>query len=212
MKTYTKEIRVPRLVIEYDEGADSPRNDDGKTGLFFTNERNYKSPDGTSHPLYQVMMETADEARDTAHHIELMQKRARELFKESAPKDGNSHDEELHIIEIHPVYRYEHGNVAYRRGTAQGFDYSNSGFYIVTAQSISGRTVTAEDIAKSIDEELKEYTKWANGEVYRFTLYDEHGEVEDSCGGFYDIEHIREHLPEDWKDEKLEEYQAKGDY
>lgn len=207
MKTYLKTIRVPRLVIEHEEGTDNPRFD-SNIGYFFTKERNRISPDGDTHALYQIMMETQEEANDTTHHIELMRARAHKEFKESAPKGGNSHDEELHIIEIHPVYRYEHGNVVYKRGTAQGFDYANCGFYIVTAQSISGETHTAESIAKAIDAELEVYTKWCNGEVYRFTLYGENGEQEDACGGFYDIEDIRESLPEDFKDEKLEEYLA----
>lgn len=205
MKTYTKEIEEARLVIEHDDGAESPRRD-SNIGHFFTKENRYQSPDGTEHPLYTIMVETGDEARNTDNHMELIKARASEAFKASAPKDGSSHDEDLHIIEIHPVYRYEHGGVAYRRGKANGFDYSNCGFYIVTAQSISGETHTEESIAKAIDAELSVYTSWANGEVYRFTLYDEEGVEEDSCGGFYAVEDIRESLPEDWKDEKLEDY------
>lgn len=196
---------MPRLVIEYDGDAETPRAN-SNIGYFFTKESRYKSPDGNTHPLYQIMIETADEAKDTNHHIGLMQIKASEAFKASAPKDGNSHDEDLHVIEIHPIYRYEHSAVSYKRGTAAGFDYSNCGFYFITAQSISGGTYTAKMIAKAIDAELEEYTKWSNGEVYAFTLYDENGEVEESCGGFYDIEDIRENLPEDWKKEKLEDY------
>lgn len=207
MKTYKKTISKPRLVIEYDQDAESPREWDN-IGFFFTTESRYKSPDGNVHPLYQIMMETAAEAKDTADHIERIKEAAHAAFKESAPKDGNSHDESLHIIEIHPVYRYEHGNVAYRRGTAGGFDYSNCGFYFVTAQGISGSTWDAEKIAKRIDDELSEYTQWCNGEVYTFTLYDENGEQEDSCGGFFSIEDIRGSLPDEWKDERLEEYQS----
>ena len=205
MKTYMKQIRVPRLVIKYDEDAESPRMNEN-IGLFFTKESRHKSPDGNTHALHQIMVETEDEAEDTASHIELMKAAAHIAFQQSAPKDGNSHDENLHIIEIHPVYRYEHGGVAYRRGTAGGFDYSNCGFFFITAQSISGGTYTAEDIAKAIDAELAEYTSWANGEVYAFTLYDEKGEVEESCGNFYDIEGIREYLPGEWKKEELSQY------
>lgn len=210
MKTYNKTISSPRLVIEYDEHAENPRTfDGGNIGYFFTKEGRHISPDGTKHSLYHAMIETSEEAKDTAHHIELMHAKGREMFKE-AKANGLENAEEYHIItdEIHPVYRYEHGNVAYRRGTAAGFDYSNCGFYIVTAAGISGKAWTSEEIAKQIDRELEEYTAWANGEVYRFTLYDENGEEVDSCGGFYDIEDIREHLPEEWKDERLEEYQA----
>jgi len=205
MKTYNKTIEEPRLVIRGDGDTESPRKD-SNIGLFFTKESKYQSPDGNTHPLYDIMVETGEEAQDLKDHIRLIEKRASVLFKESGPKDGNSHDEDLHIIEIHPVYRYEHGNVVYKRGVASGFDYSNCGFYFITAESISGETYTEDSIAKVIDAELDIYTKWCNGEVYQFTLYDENGVEEDSCGGFYDIEDIRESLPEDWKDEKLEEY------
>jgi hypothetical protein len=57
-----------------------------------------------------------------------------------------------------------------------------------------------------IKSELETYTKWANGEVYGFTLYDDKGELEDSCYGFYDIDDIKEHLPAEWKDEDLTAY------
>ena len=206
MKTYTKQIEKPRLVIAHDEYSASPRRDGGNVGYFFTKESRHISPDGTTHALYQIMVETGDEAKDLKQHIALIKARAAAAFKESAPKDGNSHDEELHVIEIHPVYRYEHGNVVYKRGIGKGFDYSNCGFYIVTAQSISGRTMTAESIAKAIDAELAQYTQWANGEVYRFTVYDKDGEEEDSCGGYYALEDMREALGDEWKNEKLEDY------
>jgi hypothetical protein len=39
-------------------------------------------------------------------------------------------------------------------------------------------------------------------------LYNEKGDIEDSCGGFYDIEDIRESLPEEFKDEDLSKYVA----
>lgn len=206
MKTYTKTTEEPRLVIEHDDGADSPRKDDGKVGYFFTSEKRYNSPNGTDHMLYDIMMETSEEATSTEDHIRRMKERAHDAFKASGPKDGNSHDEDLHVIDIFPVYRYEHSAVAYRRGKGAGFDYSNCGFYIVTAKSISGQTMTEADILEAVDAELEEYTNWMNGEIYLFTLYDENGKVEDSCGGFYSLEDIREHLPTEWKDEKLEQY------
>lgn len=207
MKTYNKTVSKPRLVIEYDGGAESPRTfDGGNVGLFFTSESRHKSPDGNTHALYRIMVETGEEATSTDDHIERIKEAAHTAFKESAPKDGNSHDESLHVIEVHPVYRYEHGNVLYKRGTAGGFDYSNCGFYFVTAEGLSGAIWDAEKIAKVIDRELEEYTAWCNGEVYQFTLYDEHGEEIDHCGGYYDIEDMREALGDEWKDEKLEDY------
>lgn len=126
--------------------------------------------------------------------------------KSKDPNDGNTHDEDLHILEIHPIYRYEHGNVVYKRGNANGFDYSNCGFYIVTANSIAGTIQTPESIAKFIDAELEIYSKWCNGEVYQFELYDDAGKLIEAMGGFYDLDEIRDELPEDYKDEDLEQY------
>lgn len=205
MKTYQKTITVPRLEIKHENWPESPRKW-SNIGFLFTKEGRYSSPDGTNHPLYSIMIETEDEATDTAQHIELMKARASEAFKASSPKDGSSHDESLHVIDIYPVYRYEHGNVAYRRGTAGGFDYSNCGFYFVTAEGISGAIWDTEKIEKAIDAELETYTQWCNGEVYSFVLYAEDGSVEDSCGGFYDIDDIMDALPEDFKGETLSEY------
>jgi len=195
MKTFqeVKTLNRPRLVIEYDTDSQSPRENDN-IGFFLTDERNYNSPDGKDNRLYDLMNETADEAENTADHIERIK--------------GAAKEEGMKIVAIYPVYRYEHGGVAYRRGSAKGFDYSNCGFYIITDETLKN-TIGKNDkklIENGIDAELKEYTQWANGEVYRFTLYDEGGEEIDACGGFYDIEDIRENLPEEWKDENLDEY------
>lgn len=213
MKTYTKtETReYPRLIIKHDRDAENPRSYQDCVGHFFTKERNYKSPDGNMHPLYAIMNEMEEQATSTSHHIELMMDVARQQFKASAPKDGNSHDEDLHVIEIHPIYRYEHGNVSYKRGTAQGFDYSNCGFYFVTTQSISGETHTAESLAKAIDAELEEYTRWCNGEVYEYLLKDENGEDVDGWrGGFASMEDIAEDIKSnginDFDGENMEDY------
>jgi len=202
MKTYTKSIELPRLKICYDTDTGSPRDNGGNIGHFFTKNTRYNSPDGTTHALYEIMVDTAEGATSTENHMQLIKDRARRAFKESSLKD-----EDLHIIEIHPVVMVEHGSVVYRRGAERGFDCSNNGFYIVTAQTISGETFTAGRIAKCIDAELETYTQWVNGEVYAFTLYDENGEVQESCGNMYSIEDIREYLPKEWKGERLEDYE-----
>jgi hypothetical protein len=190
MKTYTKTtiMEQPRLIIEYDNDADSPRTWHN-LGYFVTSDGNYKSPDGTESDAYRAMMDTEDDATDIESHMT--------LIKEQLPN----------AIYITPVYRYEHGNVSYKRGTANGFDYSNCGFYIVMKDNDDG--LTEKDTTKIeaiIDGELENYTNYVNGDVYQYTLYDEHGEIEESCSGFYDIEHIKQELPTEWKDEDLTEY------
>lgn len=189
MKTYQKTIESKILQISYDICPDSPRDNDN-IGYFFTNERRNISPDGNSHVLYDIMKSTGEEATSTQDHMERLKKEAKDIFY------------------ITPVYRYEHGNVVYRRGTAQGFDVSNCGFYIVTNESLRkiGARKSIASIEKIIDGELKDYTSWCNGEIYCFTLYDKDGEIEESCGGFYDMETIKEYLPKEWKNEDLSDY------
>lgn len=197
MKTYNETIKKPRLVIQYDESAESPRTW-SNVGHFFTKETRHNSPDGVKHPLYQIMVDT-EQVRNSVEHMELIKKEARTRFLETK-------DEDLHIIEIFPVYRLEHGNVIYRRGEAKGYDHSNCGFYIVTAKSIEGETYTDESLVKQIDAELATYTQWCNGEVLQFAVYDEEGELTDSCSGLYSIEEIRGYLSGEWKTENLNEY------
>jgi hypothetical protein len=91
-----------------------------------------------------------------------------------------------------------------------GWDSGVAGFYIVTRENIqewdNKNTMSKKKIEAIIDAELEDYTKWANGYVYCFLLYGKDGEVVDSCGGFYDINDIKDALPDEWKDEDLSDY------
>jgi len=67
-------------------------------------------------------------------------------------------------------------------------------------------TVTEPEAIIMAKEELDEYNKYLNGEVYQFILYDNDGNHVDYCGGFYDIDDIKDHLPAEWKDENMDDY------
>lgn len=192
MKTYTRTrtITSPRLEITYDTSLESPRMD-SNLGYFITKDRNYHSPDKEPH-MEAVVAEMGDIANSQEEHMELITK--------------TLNDEGEKVLAIYPVVKYEHSGVCYKLGTVHNFDYSNNGFYIITEKSQKETGVDRKDFEKVIREELDVYNKYVNGEVYRFVLYDENGEIEDSCGGFYDIEDIKEHLPEDWKDEEMSNY------
>ena len=96
--------------------------------------------------------------------------------------------------------------MSYSLGTTRGFDCSNNGFYIVTDKTAKALGTPPESFERVITQELNTYNKYVNGEIYIFVLYDDNGDVADSCGGFYDMEDIKEHLPEEWKDETLSDY------
>lgn len=202
MKTYDKTIMEPRLKIRHDSDAESPRQWDN-LGYFVTKESRHESPDGNrrhpSHGDYQpawlvqeIMERTADEAKNADDH--------KRLIKAELKKEGEN------VLVILPVVRHEHGNVSYKLGTAQGFDASNCGFYIVTEKSAKVLGTPKSSFLKVIEQELETYTAWANGEVYGYELYDENGVLENSCWGFYDIEDIKADLPVEWANENLSDY------
>jgi len=193
MKTYTKTsiTEEPRLVISYDQDPMSPR-EDTNLGYFITVDSNYHSPD-KHEDLERIVKETGDIATSLEDHIKLM-------------KSDIKVQTEEEVIAIYPITKYEHGGVAYSLGEKHGFDNSNNGFYIITKNSQKETGVEEKNFEEAIEQELGAYNKYANGEVYGFILYKEDGEIEDSCWGFYDINDIKECLPEEFKGEDLEEY------
>lgn len=196
MQTFKKSIEVPRLKISYDADSESPRGW-GNLGYFITKDRNHYSPDRNA-VLEQIIADTGDVATSQVEHMKL-------IGKEIKAQTGEK------VLAIYPVVKYEHSGVSYSLGAKHGFDYSNNGFYIVTDKTADeyGHFATPkkknefEAVAKN---EIELYSNWANGDVYCFTLYDINGKVEDSCGGFYELEDIRAYLPDTFKTEKLEDY------
>jgi hypothetical protein len=193
MKTFekTRTTTEPRLVIRYDQSPESPRTW-SNLGFFITVDRNYNSPDKNEH-FERIVKETGNEATSQDEHMKLIKERIEEETEEK-------------IVKIYPITKYEHSGVVYSLGHGAGFDYSNNGFYIITEVLAKELGVEPEDFEKVIKQEIAVYNKYVNGEVYGFTLYDEAGEVLDSCWGFYDIEDIRDALPSEWKDEDLDDY------
>lgn len=198
MKTYTKTVTEtkPRLVIQYDSYPRSPREDDNH-GYFITVQRNYNSPDNYEPDIAQFIKTSGDEAESIEAHMKAIKKYMKE-------------DRNEKVLYITPIYMYEHGNIVYKQGTANGFDISNCGFYIITDKThelvCGDDKKTKKQFIASIDTELSAYSSYVNGEVYGYTLYDEAGEEEDACHGFYSLKDIQDQLPAEWKDEDMQEY------
>ena len=47
---------------------------------------------------------------------------------------------------------------------------------------------------------LEEYTDWANGQCFGYTLTDDDGTAKDSCGGFIGAKCLQETIANDWPD------------
>jgi hypothetical protein len=193
MKTYTKTsiTTEPRLVVYIDDMTESPRSWTN-LGWFITVDSRYQSPD-KNEVLENIVKETGQLATSQEEHIK--------MIKKEFESDTNAK-----VVAIYPVMKYEHGYIAYNLGTAHGFDYSNNGFYIITEKTQKEVGTAKKDFIEVIEGELKVYNQFVNGEVYGFRLYDEQGELIDSCGGFYDIDDIKEYLPREWKDEDINQY------
>jgi len=179
-----------RLSIINDEYADSPR-EWSNLGYFITCESDTESPD--SNPAIQgIIKSTGDEATDQDDHIKLITQEIKEQLGEI-------------VLTIWPVVKYEHNAVSYKLGTVHGFDYSNNGFYIITNRSIKETGAEKKDWQKIVENELKIYNQWFNGEVYYYELC-ERGEFKpcptcghnpiaewkeiDRSGSYYSIEEI----------------------
>jgi hypothetical protein len=191
MQTYNKIVVSPLLEIRHDNDIESPR-EWNNLGYFITSEH---TPDGqSSHAKWvqSIVESTSKDANNQDEHTQLI-------------VDAINATSET-VVAIYSVNRYEHGNVVYSRGIVNDFDYSNCGFYIVTDKTLEVIGIPNRLIEKTIDSELETYTSYVNGDVYEFILHDETGEVVDSCSGFYDIEDMREYLPESYKGENLYDY------
>lgn len=193
MKTF-KKVEVTegnRLEIRNQEYPNSPR-DDSNLGYFITVDRNYMSPD--NHEYFNMVIKaTGEEASNQEEHIKLIKERGAELVDDK-------------ILAVYPITKYEHSGVAYYLGNKHGFDYSNNGFYIVTEKTAEDIGLKKEDFETCIENELEMYNAYANGSVYEFELFDEKGESVDSCGGFYNIDSVKEQLSDEWNDEDMNDY------
>lgn len=194
MKTYQKTITAPRLEIWYDNDSENPRL--GSLGWFITCDKRHSSPDN-SEELKSLIQNAGEESANQAEHIKNIE----------VEIEANGYGK---VLAIYPIVKHDHGGVSYSRGTSHGFDDSNNGFYIITEKTLKISGVKKKLWTAVIDDELKIYNAWANGEIYGYTLYDENGEQAVSVGGFYDLESIQDELPAEWKDEKLTEYMTQS--
>lgn len=102
---------------------------------------------------------------------------------------------------IQPVYMYDHSGLSFSMGGygvgwyhAQ-WDAGQIGYIVVKDADIRKwfgvKRITDAVLSKAIDvldSEVKEYGAYCNGDVCRWFLYDQDGELIDSCGGYYDCD------------------------
>lgn len=188
MKTYIETTVKPKLVISYDSDSDNPRNWSNLSILVIRGN----GGDDNSY-LTSELERTQYEVNNAEEHKQLMVEVVEDYF-------GSK------VVYSDFISKYEHSGVSYFIGQSSGWDYSNIGFVFVTEESLEECGCAEEDIEEIVKGEIETFSRWANGEVLQYILYDDEGNVEDSCGGFYDLEEIRENLPEEWQEEDLSKY------
>lgn len=175
------------LVEEIDDFASNPREeDDGIFSKFYTFGRRYCSPDKHNYNSFCDWMKSI-----------ISSKKANEL--DSLYQDGKEKEANKKLIEyakergiiLLPVFRYEHGGVAYKAGDANPFndpwDSGMSGVIYCEKKDIYKNfkrrlcKSTVNLLNKMMVAEVEQYSSYANGEVY---LYSIEGE-EETYGTFY---------------------------
>jgi hypothetical protein len=196
MKTYTvtKTFTEPLLKITYDYEAENPRKLKN-LGHFMTLKRYYVGPDNDEE-LNKIIKQTLDYATSYRQHAKLIKK---EYEKVTGDK----------VLKVYPVistYIYEKGIVEYKLVEFEKNDKKITFFYVVTQKTADQLGVNKKNFKKTINRELKLYSSYKNKTLYKYTLYNENGEIIDKGCNFYDIEDIRKCLPRNWKSENLKEY------
>lgn len=117
---------------------------------------------------------------------------------------------------ILPLYLYDHSGITISTSPFScRWDSGQIGFIYVTKENVR-KEYNVKRITKSIREkvievlegEVKDYDQYLTGDVYRYEIEDEDGDVVDSCGGYYDKDECQsdgENLLEYYQKESIEE-------
>lgn len=187
-----KTIEIPKLVISYDDDAWNPRDCDENLGSLCMKRYNVDNPDRFMQIIDEAYRQNPEDAWDHAIKI-------RKILEEEGYAPAL----------VVPISVFDHGFLKFMRGEYSDWDIGVAGFYIVTKDDIKRyglRNPTWDEMCEIIDRELDDLTRYSNGQIYRYTLFDDEGNVLESCGGFYSLEDMKAYLPEEFQDCDLEDY------
>jgi len=198
------------LKISQDYHAENPRNY-CNIGNFLTHERGRVSPDQDKYLEDIILQAYSEYPKSVDDHIKKIKRIYKKQFGEN-------------LVLIAPISKHEHGSINYYLGDQKRcqFDSCLAGFYIITKNSLRGfygseKRPKNKTLLKYIKAEIQLYNQWVNGEVYYFELEEmetkkingkefTRKEIIDESGNYYQLEHIREYLPDSFKNEDLNNY------
>lgn len=159
----------------------NPREYGDYESKFITWSRNYHSPDKNPFCEWKDMMKYFG-AKYTGH-----MRNDLDSLMSAALKKG---------YVLLPVWKYEHGNIAYQ--AAPHYPFLSDGFVATTPGyeggwdgGLSGVIYTKrnrrniEKVMDQLHQEVEEYTAYVNAECYRLSIYDKEGYMCDSISNLY---------------------------
>lgn len=162
--------------LDFDDMPNNPLEDVDGSIKFFIETNN------VTNDLIDNLFNGNEEAYQTEHD---KYNNTSDLFK------GLSKIAKKRGMLIYPISKYEHSQVAYYLGTDEGWDCGTNGFVLVDvkqAKKYYGFT-NKTNIENYLDDVLKDYTAYANGDVYCATTYklNSKGEKEEELDCISDI-------------------------
>ena len=121
-----------------------------------------------------------------------------EGFRKQLEKDHN-------IYMILPLYMYDHSGIAISVSRSEypfncPWDAGQVGFIFATREVVEKEwddEETREDwVRERLLAEVALYNQYLSGDVYYYVLKDKEGEVVESCGGFFGLDHEKSGLAE----------------
>ena len=158
-----------KLIVSYDEWAESPRNWDNLSKMiFFGKHKNLGDKHNINSDNYYGWSELEQAIR-----------------------------KEYNVVILKKVYAYSHGGMTISTSPFScPWDSGTLGFVIITKEDLKKefgwKVITKKRLDsvinrldKIIEGEVSVLDEYISGEVYQFSIENEDGEVEDSCCGFY---------------------------
>lgn len=169
------------IKIEQDDCPENPRAWDNMGTLYLNN---YGSDDSIKHDEESMLVDILAEEEVTSYDQGWLQ-----FNIDKARKNL-----EKYYLFL-PVYKYEHGGVAYNTsGFSCGWDSGQAGFIVISKEDIrkiyNVKRISSrlkERVLSILESEVEIFSQYANGDVYGFTI--EQDEFHDSCWGFFGDDH-----------------------
>ena len=205
MLTYKATIEKPRLIIHPSDGCNPRENDN--LGAIVTSHRRYVLGD-----KQLGYVPGATSWREAMAYY----------FAEDAGVNPDKYKEKIdkiwkwidnNVIWL-PVYMYDHSGITLNTtGFSCGWDSGQLGFIYTTKEKakkwFNVRRITnkiKEKVEQLLESEIEQYDKYLNGDYYKYILFDENGIIMDAGDCYPDLEAIKEELPEEFKNEDLNQY------